>query len=84
MIDWVRDHGGSCHAETRIDKVTGTRGLYTTKDFPDHNEPILRIPNKLIVSPHHIKNQIVNGNWGDDKSPAFTEKYLDIQYRKPG
>jgi len=56
MMDWVVEHGGVCNAETRIDKVTSVRGLYATKDFTEMTEPIIRIPNKLIITPYHIKH----------------------------
>jgi hypothetical protein len=55
MIDWVVANGGVCNAETRINKTTGARGLYSTRDFTEMTEPIVRIPNKLIVSSYHIK-----------------------------
>lgn len=76
MIEWVRANGGVCHAETRIDKTTGTRGLYTNREFTDLSEPIVRIPNKLIISSHHIKNQLFNGTWGDHVGHALPEEYF--------
>ena len=76
MINWVVEHGGACNAETRVDKVTGVRGLYAGKAFTEMTEPIVRIPNKLIISPYHIKNQLFNGNWKDEKLFAFSEDYL--------
>ena len=33
------------------------RGLYATKDITDHTEPLIQIPNKLLVSPYHITHR---------------------------
>jgi hypothetical protein len=74
MIDWVRQNGGVCNAETRLFK--GVRGLYVTRDFTDVTEAIVRVPNKLIVCPHHVKHHIFNGNWGDHTGPALPEAYF--------
>ena len=55
LIEWVRQHGGLVNVETRIDKKTGVRGLYSSHDFPQGREcSLLSIPNRLIVSPYHI------------------------------
>ena len=76
MIDWVVANGGVCNVETRINKTTGARGLYSVRNFAELTEPIVRIPNKLIVSSHHIKHQLFNGNWGDHIGLALPEEYL--------
>ena len=49
-------HGGETRVEPREDKVTGVRGLYASEDITDPNLKIIRIPNNLIISPHHIKH----------------------------
>jgi len=82
MIDWVRLNGGLCHAETRIDKVTGVRGLYASRDFTDVTDAIVRVPNKLIICPHHVKHHLFNGNWGDHTGTALPKEYFTN--REPG
>ena len=59
LYNWVRENGGIINVESRADSVTGVRGLYTTQEVTDHNEPILQIPSKLIVSPYHISRRKV-------------------------
>ena len=73
-----------CNAETRIDKITNVRGLYTSRQFSDLNEPLIRIPNKLIICPYHIKHQIFNGNWQGYEGPSFQKEYLTkrLPYQK--
>jgi hypothetical protein len=72
MIEWVRQNGGICNAETRIHTITGVRGLYTSKALPNPEEPIVSIPNKLIISPHHVRHQFINADWGSETGPAFS------------
>ena len=57
LFEWVKVHGGETRVEPREDKVTGVRGLYASEDITDPNLKIIRIPNNLIISPHHIKHQ---------------------------
>ena len=55
LIEWVRQNGGSVNVETRIDKKTGVRGLYSSQTFPKgQDSTLLAIPDKLIVSPYLI------------------------------
>ena len=55
-------HGGEARVEPREDKVTGVRGLYASENITDPDLKIIRIPNKLIISPHHIKHRKVGQN----------------------
>ena len=41
---------------------TNLRGLYASIDIPDSNTPLISIPNKLIVSPLHIRGRKICEN----------------------
>jgi hypothetical protein len=52
------------NVEVKEDPLTGVRGLYASKDMnkgrlwetsETEDEPVIEIPNKLLVSPYHIR-----------------------------
>ena len=72
LYDWVKVNGGIINCESRADKITGVRGLYSTKDMIDITEPVIQIPSKLIVSPYHIsRSNIVQWDGGELKYSAL-------------
>ena len=64
LIEWVRSNGGVCNLEARRETHSGVRGLYTSDEVIDPEQPLLSIPNKLIISPLHLQNRLV--------APSFT------------
>ena len=72
LYDWVLANGGVVNCESRADRETGVRGLYASKDITDPNEPIILIPNKLLVSPYHIAHRSV-AEW-----PGGCLKYSEL------
>jgi len=51
LFEWARSHGAVINGCTRIDK--GVRGFYTSDKAEDI---VIKVPNKLIISPHHISS----------------------------
>ena len=69
LIEWVRAHGGICNVETRVNKRSGARGLYTAKEITSEDEPIVQVPNKMIISPLHVSVR----PFSDQGSKTFKE-----------
>ena len=58
----MKQHGGIVNCEGREEVQTNLRGLYASVDIPDSNTPLISIPNKLIVSPLHIRGRKISEN----------------------
>ena len=82
LITWVRDNGGICEVETRIDIISGARGLYTIREISNDEEPIVQIPNKLIISPLKVTTLRLDAEKGNTFKEVFelSPKLFDAKF----
>ncbi|CDW87774.1 UNKNOWN [Stylonychia lemnae] len=66
LIDWVQAFGGT-HNVVVKENESGVRGLYAGKSFnlpgmpkSEEHQTLVKIPNQLMISSYHVKNQYFN------------------------
>lgn len=57
LFSWMKQNGGVFNIKVGYDPETQARGLYASKDinYPEFtDDPIVKIPNKLLITSHHL------------------------------
>jgi hypothetical protein len=82
LMAWIIEHGGSFNVEVRENIKTGVRGIYSSEDLKDNYDDkiIIKIPNKLIISPLHTRSRQIGSNATFGDIFDLAKELFDPQY----